>query len=224
MVHFKERELPIKKLFVNGLTGITAAGLSDVINCCRASLRVYEGAFMDQEGMNGTFCGPLSHCFELEFIDLTGDSNVGDDGINLLPKGEIKNEDGKVLEIHGLPKLREVKLCGLVKMSDHGLLKLTQTTKVLEHLEVTKCELLTEYSIDNILKANVTLQFIELSGIPGITPQILDNLKLIRPDVLIRRYQFVNIDPKDNGLRVPRRIVDKKKKKKKGKKGGKKKK
>ena len=40
---------------------------------------------------------------------------------------------------------------------------------------------------------------------------------------MIRRFTYQVVDPKDNGLRVPRRIVDKKGGKKK-KKGGKKKK
>jgi hypothetical protein len=52
----------------------------------------------------------------------------------------------------------------------------------------------------------------------------LDNLRQIKPDLLIRRYLYQNIDPKDNELRVPRRLMGDKKKKKKGKKGGKKKK
>ena len=51
----------------------------------------------------------------------------------------------------------------------------------------------------------------------------MEQLKLIKPDLLIRKYYYNTVDPKDNGLRVPRRIIDKKKKKKK-KKGGKKKK
>lgn len=104
------------------------------------------------------------------------------------------------------------------------MIKISHTTKVLESLELTKCELLTEYSIDHIIKSNSTLTFIDLNGIPAITPQVLENLKLIKPELLIRRYLYQNVDLKDNGLRVPRRVVDKKKKKKKGKKGGKKKK
>jgi len=51
----------------------------------------------------------------------------------------------------------------------------------------------------------------------------MEQLKVIKPDLLIRRFHHHVADIKDNGLRVPRRIVDKKKKKKK-KKGGKKKK
>jgi hypothetical protein len=52
---------------------------------------------------------------------------------------------------------------------------------------------------------------------------VIEELKNIKPELLIRRYIYQTADPKDNGLRVPRRIIDKKKKKKK-KKGGKKKK
>ena len=93
----------------------------------------------------------------------------------------------------------------------------------MEHLEVCKCELLTDYSIDNIIKGTPSLKYLDLNGIPAITPVILDALKAIKGDLLIRRYLYQNVDPKDNGLRVPRRVADKKKKKKK-KAGGKKKK
>jgi len=46
-----------------------------------------------------------------------------------------------------------------------------------------------------------------------------DELKLTNPDLLIRRNMHVDDDfKKDNGLRVPRRIIQKKKSKKKKKK------
>lgn len=127
------------------------------------------------------------------------------------------------MELVGLHRLRVLKLGGIVKMSDHSLMKLVHTSRVLEHLELSKCELLTEYSIDHIVKTCSALAFLDLNGIPGITQAVVENLRLQRPELLIRRYMYQNLDPKDNGLRVPRRIVDKKKKKKK-KKGGKKKK
>jgi hypothetical protein len=72
--------------------------------------------------------------------------------------------------VHGLPKLRRLKLSGLSKITDHPLLKLTQTTKVLEHLEICKCELITDYSIDNIIKGSPNLKYLDLNGIPAITP------------------------------------------------------
>ena len=122
-----------------------------------------------------------------------------------------------------MPHLRILKLSGLRKNTDNPLINLTPNSKVLEHLEICKCELLTEYFIDNIIKGTPTLKYLDLNGIPAITPQVLDVLKTIKGNLLIRRFLYQNVDPKDNGLRVPRRIADKKKKKK-GKKGGGKKK
>ncbi len=89
---FHEVTLPISKLFVNGLTSITAAGLSELLNSCKQTLKILEASLMNQEYMTGAFCGPLSFCFHLEELDLTGDINVGDDGLSHLPKGDIKNE------------------------------------------------------------------------------------------------------------------------------------
>jgi hypothetical protein len=42
--------------------------------------------------MNGSFCQPLAFAFLLEELDLTGNVNVGDEGLSLLPKGDVKNE------------------------------------------------------------------------------------------------------------------------------------
>jgi hypothetical protein len=55
-------------------------------------------------------------------------------------------------------------------MSDHPLIKLCHSAHGLEHLELTKCEALTEYSIDNIIRNNQSLNFIDLNSIPAITP------------------------------------------------------
>jgi hypothetical protein len=45
--YFKEKVLPIGKLYVNGLTGITAAGLSEIIGTCKETLKVIEATLMD---------------------------------------------------------------------------------------------------------------------------------------------------------------------------------
>lgn len=176
--YFKERALPIKKLFVNGLTSLTGSGLADMIQACTATLRIFEGGYMDQEGMVGAvFCNTLAHCFELEEIDLSGDVMLDDNSIMLLPKGELKDHHGKTIEVVGLQKLRLAKLNGLTKLTDHSVIKLAATSKVLEHLELTKCEQLTEYAIDSIIKQNGSLVFLDLNGIPAITQPILDGLR-----------------------------------------------
>lgn len=90
--------------------------------------------------VGAVFCNTLAHCFELEELDLSGDALLDDNSIMLLPKGEIKDSHGKTVEVVGLQKLRLIKLNGLVKITDHSLMKFTATTKVLEHLELTRCE------------------------------------------------------------------------------------
>jgi hypothetical protein len=45
--HFRERKLPLKKLFVNGLTGLTGHGLADIIGACTGTLRIFEGGYME---------------------------------------------------------------------------------------------------------------------------------------------------------------------------------
>ena len=96
----------------------------------------------------------------------------------------------------------------------------------LEHLEVTKCEKLTEFGLKSVLETNgAKLKFLDINHIPAVTYPFLDELKDTHPDLLIKRHTYQDVDfKKDNGLRVPRRLkIDiKKKKKKKGKKGKKK--
>jgi hypothetical protein len=56
--------------------------------------------------------------------------------------------------------------------------------------------------------------FIDINHIPVVNPALYELLKNIRPDIMVKRYQFNDIDVKDNMLRVPLRIVSKDKKKK----------
>ena len=139
--------------------------------------------------MNGSFCGALGFAFNLEELDLTGNVNVGDDGLSLLTKGDVKDEKGHSTFV-GLQKLRILKLSGLSKMTDHTLLKIVNTSHAVEHIELTKCEGLTEYSISQIIQACNTLKFIDLNNIPVITPAVLETLRQAKPDLLIRRFLY----------------------------------
>ena len=55
-----------------------------------------------------------------------------------------------------------------------------------------------------------------MSGVTTANYAFLDELKATRPNLLTKRYNIAEVDKKDNGLRVPRRVIEKKKKKKKG--------
>lgn len=70
--------------------------------------------------------------------------------------------------------MKVLKLNGLNKISDHPLLKICTSSNVLEHLELARCEAITEYSIDMIMKTIATLKFIDINFIPALTPTILE--------------------------------------------------
>ena len=87
------------------------------------------------------------------------------------------------------------------------------------HLEVNNCDL-TEDGVKNLVKEAPHLKFLDLSSISGLSLKLLEEIKTKKPDLLLRQYRTEKFDLKDNGLRVPRRVVQKEKKK--GKKGKKK--
>jgi hypothetical protein len=139
----------------------------------------------------------------------------------ILPKGDAKFEDQTV--VVGLKRLRIIRLNGLSKITDHPLLKLCEQAPDLEQLEVSRCETLTDFSIQSIIRNCANLKFIDINGIPAFKYSVLDEMRTVNPNLCVRRYHDQEVDLKDNGLRVPLIVKnDKKKKKKKGK--GKKKK
>ena len=58
------------------------------------------------------------------------------------------------------------------------------------------------------------MKFIDINCIPAVTYPVLDELRNMKPDLLMRKYAINAADPKDTGLRVPLRVAEKKKKKK----------
>jgi len=51
-----------------------------------------------------------------------------------------------------------------------------------------------------------------------MTPALFEVVKQVRPDIYIRRFKITEVDPKDNMLRIPWRVINKEGKKKKKKK------
>jgi len=105
-----------------------------------------------------------------------------------------------------------------VKISDGSIQKVLQMSPKLENLEMPGCEMMTEYGIEGIFKNYKNVKFADINHIPVVTPAFYEVLKNHRPEINVKRYQFTDVDPKDNMLRVPLRIAEKgggKKKKKK---------
>lgn len=148
---FKGKQFNITHLVLAGLTSVGSQGLFDIISSCNSNLVYFDGSLMDQEGLDSKFIASLAYAFKLEELDLSGCTNLPDDGFHLMCKGVVKNEDDQ--EIYpGFDYLRTLKLNGVKNLTDHNLLKICAMAKCLSHLEITKCESLTEYSIEMIVK------------------------------------------------------------------------
>lgn len=223
---FDGKKFPITHLFMNGMgPQVTGQGLCFPIQACKDHLLVYQGALMDGEGLaNPIFGKALAVCFKLQSLDLGGCKEIGDDffSMNLLT-GE-KMEEGLPTR-PGFPELVTVKLNFLVKLTDNSATQLCRISPKLEHLELTGCEQISEFGIESIFKNFKNLKFVDINHIPIVNPDkkpfppFYEHLNGLRPDIMVKRYQFNEVDPKDNMLRIPWRIAEKKKgKKKKGKK------
>jgi len=58
---------------------------------------------------------------------------------------------------------------------------------------------------------------LDLTSIPGLNLPLVEEIKNKKPELLLRQFRTEKMDPKDTGLRVPRRVIEAEKKKKKGK-------
>lgn len=219
---FEGKSLPINHLCLNGLSSVTGQGLAHPISACSSTLEIYEGALMDQEELRAADFGrALGTCFELHSLDLGGCHHITDEFFMHLCQGE-RNVDGAVTK-PGLQKLVTVKLNFLKAITDSSVGKVCAMAQKLEHLELTGCELLTEYCLESTFKTFRNLNYVDVNHIPALTPALYEILKGHRPDLMVRRFLSTEVDPKDNMLRVPWKVIKKDKKKKKGKKGKKKK-
>jgi hypothetical protein len=55
---------------------------------------------------------------------------------------------------------------------------------------------------------------LDLTSIQGINLALIQEIQTKKPDLLLRQFRTDKFDIKDNGLRVPRRVIEKEKKKK----------
>ena len=104
----------------------------------------------------------------------------------------------------GFPYLTILKL-GSTVISDISLLGITKLSPNLEHLEMQKCEKITEFGIKNVLENNKEIKYVDINKIPVVNYAFLDQLKKDYPDLMMRRNRYQDDDfKKDNMLRVPR--------------------
>ena len=81
----------------------------------------------------------------------------------------------------GWQQCHTAKLCGL-NISDIPAMAFAKAMPNLEHLELTKCEKVTEFGLKSILETNgAKLQFLDINHIPAVTYPFLDELKDSHP-------------------------------------------
>ena len=153
--------------------------------------------------------------------DVTGSNGIDDEAIRNLDKAAIT--EGNDTEKPGLKELHTLKFSGAT-ISDGSIPTLTKVAPNLEHLELIKCDGVGDFGVGHIIEKCPKLIYLDISKLPIVNYTFLDELKATHPELLIRRNVYHEDDfTKDNGLRVPRRIIQKKKAKKKKGKGKKKK-
>ena len=209
---FEEKKFPITHLIVSGMTGLTGLGLYYPIDACKETLEVFQGSLMDQDALKtGQFGKSLGQCWNVQSLDFSGSRALTDDFFNLLAGQYIEEEGEKIRP--GFANLHTAKLNFLENVNDISVQKVCQCSPILEHLELTGCSKLSDYFVGQLVQNYPQLTFIDVNHIPAVTPAVIEAIKTVRPTLLQRRFKLADIDPKDNMLRVPLRVVSKAKKK-----------
>jgi hypothetical protein len=169
---------------------ITGKNLFFLIDSCKESLEVFQCAscFTDETQKHADFGKALAYCFNLQVLDMAGCSAIQDDFFNNLASAEVVIDDVKTKP--GLAYLHTVKLNFCKLITDMSLKKVLEISPELENLELTACENLSEYQLEQMFKNFEKLQFVDLNLIPVMTPAFYEVLKGHRPNILMRRYKI----------------------------------
>ena len=122
-----------------------------------------EAALNDQPCFNSSFMEALGYCFNLETLDLAGSNDISDDGFNKLFKAQITVGSESVKP--GLKFLHTLKLSGS-GIGEAVIPNLIKTIPNLEHLEIIKCEQITEHGLSKLISELPKLTYLDISSIP----------------------------------------------------------
>lgn len=115
----------------------------------------------------------LAQCWDLQLLDLTGSNGIEDEAGKLFSSGEIQQGEASVKP--GFGYMTIMKLAS-TNISDIALIAMTKICPALEHLEVQRCERLTEYGVKAVLENNLELKFFDINKIPVVNYGFLDEL------------------------------------------------
>lgn len=86
--HFIDKRLPLAILVANSCVGLNAVGLSTLIKAGQTSLQEFEAADNDHIGQD--FLKQLGQCWNLNYVDISGCTQVDDSGIKWLTASEAQ--------------------------------------------------------------------------------------------------------------------------------------
>ena len=94
----------------------------------------------------------------------------------------------------GLQNLITVKMSFLKNITDTSVGKICGMSQKLEHLEIAGCEQITEYCLETTFKTYRNLTYVDVNHIPVLTPALYEILKGHRPDLMVRRFLYTEVD------------------------------
>jgi len=186
LMNFNSSKSIFNELYLNGLDNISSVGATAIMSKSLKKLIVLEISSCNPEKFKIDFCETMSLCPLLEVLDISGMTNVNDEGLTFFY--QMSKEREKAKEICTFENLRELKFNLLDKITDDALLKITAKNRKIDTLELIKCINLTEVGILATVKSLVCLKKLNLNLIPDISPETLEDIKKVKPNIVIIRY------------------------------------
>jgi len=214
-----EASPPLKELHISGCVKITGKCVTALIQKGNYQLEVAELSNLSQPEFDNETMKAVGTCAKLRKLNISGDSNVGDEGLHNLILGLKEADDTLIKKEEGLKHLTEFRMSSSKINSEGAMIKFCNACPNLETLDMNGFVPLGETGINMICKSLPKLRICLINFTDKISDPYLLELYQAYPDVKFVRTIVSHSDPKDNALRVPfPKIPSKKKGKKKKKK------
>ena len=131
----------------------------------------------DQELVTGEVTKSIAQCRNLKVLDLTGCKGIDEMGMQNMIKGYLPQKDtAEKLTIVGLQQLEQLKLNNLDKIYDSSVVNIMRNCPMLTHLELNKCENMTDFLFEAITVQKVApkLKYLDINMIKNFKPEPLE--------------------------------------------------
>eukprot|EP01017_Pseudomicrothorax_dubius_P015197 TRINITY_DN17617_c0_g1_i1.p1 TRINITY_DN17617_c0_g1~~TRINITY_DN17617_c0_g1_i1.p1 ORF type:complete len:536 (-),score=94.79 TRINITY_DN17617_c0_g1_i1:125-1732(-) len=152
------------------------------------------------------FLTKLGNSSNLRRINFAGCTQITDDNISGMLSGE-RDDNGNRLRSKDFDTLTSVSFAGLKTVHDGLIIRLVQNAPHIEVLDVNSCSALSNHAFEYTLNNLRSLRSISIEMIPGITQDIIDYYRKIKPHIRIVRGRLPPTDPAENFIRIPHKTV-----------------